>query len=194
MVMQVEQRNPWWRKKRWATLFIIVICILSLHFYFKSHFTQRRTQAIEHLRAEMRARAMDDPEIEPSPSCTMIATTGGIECAKQKSLLACEAGNFLDPFDVWAGIRDPDDLEELVKDKYDETRDMQKLAQWFACQGFEVTYENGVINAAVLTPNGYGPFNNSTVPWPAAWADTFSTGGRMGADGRLSMDIGTTYK
>jgi hypothetical protein len=181
------KNRPWWRKKRWWFLLIIAV-ILSLPFYF----AQNRAYAVQQLRAEMHERAVNGPEVEPPP-CTTTANTGEVLCTKQAPLLACQTKIFIDPFDVWAGVGSDDDLKQLVGDKYDESRDLEELAQWFACQGFEVIFENGVINAGVLTPNGYGIFNRGAFPWPPAWGESFSTGGRLDRDGRLRMDIGTTY-
>jgi hypothetical protein len=182
------KEHPWWRKKRWWILLIIAI-ILSLPLYF----AQGRAYAIQQLRAEMHERAVNGPEDEPPPPCITTANTGEVRCGKQRQLLAFQTKIFIDPFGVWAGIESDDDLKQLVWDKYDENRNIEELAQWFACQGFKVNHENGAINASVRTPNGYGIFNDGTFPWPPAWAESFSTGGKLDRKGRLRMDIGTTY-
>ena len=158
------------------------------------YLAQRRAYALNQLRTEMRERAVNGPEAEPPPPCTTARNTGEVFCDKQWPLIACETRTFIDPLDVWGGARNRDDLEEIVKDKYDEVEDMRKLAQCFACQGFRVTYLGGALNAVVRTPNGYGFFYNGPFPLPLAWAEGFSSGGRMGPDGRLRMDIGTTVE
>jgi 4-amino-4-deoxy-L-arabinose transferase-like glycosyltransferase len=188
MIEQQPKERRWWRKRHWWVLLIIAV-ILSLPFYFAQH----RAHAIQQLRAEMRERAVNGPSVEEPPPCVTVANTGEIYCAKPMDLLACQSKVFIDPFEIWAGAESDSDLKQLVWARYDQNRDTEKLAQWFACQGFKVSYQNGMINAGVLTPNGYGIFNKGTFPWPPAWAESFSTGGKLDGKGRLRMDIGTTY-
>jgi hypothetical protein len=181
MDVKATNRNdrPWWRKKRWWAIMIAIPCVLYALF-LQARFTQLRARAVEELRAEMRERAVNWYGV------------------KSIGLTACEAKTFLDPFEVWAevarGSLKREDFEEVVQREYDETQDMGKLAQWFACQGFKVQFANGVINAGVRTPNGYGPFNDGIFPWPSAWDESFSSGGKVDAHGKLLMDIGTTYE
>jgi hypothetical protein len=178
--------KSWWKRKRWwATVAGLVIIAVSFE-----RCVSNRAQAIENLREDMRARAVNGPGPPQPVPCVTDARTGEEHCSKPRLLIPCQTQIFIDPFEIWMGRGTRDELRSLAFRKFEELGGLEQLAQWFACQGFKVSYADDHLFASIRTPDGYGPFSaNGLIQILPAWADTVSMGYRHG---ELRMDIGTT--
>lgn len=84
---------------------------------------------------------------EPEACRPRAESEGPWECEYEQRKIPCPAGKEMGLAQIWSIVDGAEQAKVLIRTKYDELRDLRKLAEWFACQN---------ITVSTVTKNSHG--------------------------------------